>query len=233
MESRSPRPGERGRSVLNALFGTWQSEMSVSDPLSLVATVTWLVAAIALALLYRKRAKWPKVVLAIVFCVIGSASASSSFLRWRMGLERESARHLTGVAELRFDDHLEFLQSRLARELDQDNAEERKSAAAMDWPGTFEAKHRVIHLELDNVMQNAFIQRYYSVWAADATVHQQQLERLATSTVNLTEQRPRRVTFDTYVDHVQAVREFLARLETEISLGTEQNAEPELPIMGF
>ena len=214
--------------------------MRVSDPLSLIATVTWLVAAIALALLYRKQAKWPKAVLAIIFCVIGAASACSSFLHWRMGLERESARHLAGVAQLRFHEHLWFLQSYLGSELDQDTAEDGKSPASMDWPKTFAAKHRDIQLELDNVMQNAFIQRYYSVWAADATVHQQQLERLATSlerlatsTVTLTEQRPMRMTFDTYVDHVEEVREFLGRLETEISLGTEQNAEPELPMTGF
>ena len=213
--------------MLNDLFGAWQSEMRVSDPLSLIATVTWLAAAIGLALLYRKQAKWAKVVLAIVFCVVGAASACSSFLHWRMGLERESARHLAGVAQLRFNEHLEFLQSYLGSELDQDSGDDDgKSAAPMDWPKTFEAKHQDIQLELDNVMQNAFIQRYYAVWAADATVHQQQLERLAKSTVTLTEQRPRRVTFDTYVDHVEAVREFLVRLETEISLGTEQNSEP-------
>jgi hypothetical protein len=191
----------------------------VSNLLLLLTALTWIFAAMGLAWLYRQQATWLKFVLALLFFGIGGASSIASFLHWQMELERESARHLVGVAQLRFKDQLVFLHNYLEIELDQDDPGDQKAADSLDWSGTFQMKHREIQLDLGNIIQNAFLQRFHSVGVADAAVYQQQLNDMATSMQKLTELEPKRVTFDSYVDRVIAARKSLIKLEARIGAG--------------
>jgi hypothetical protein len=191
----------------------------VSNLLLILTTLAWIFAAMALAWLYRKQATWRKVVLALIFLGIGAYSATSSFWRWQMGVEREAARHLVGVTILDFDERLGFLRKNLIATLEQDNTVGSDPATTIDWSSTFAFQHRDLQLQLDTVRQNAFIQRYYSVWLDRASMHQQHLDFIATALAKLTEKRPKRASFDAYIQQVEDVKKFLGRLEDRLTSG--------------
>ncbi|MEJ7592735.1 MAG: hypothetical protein WKF77_14395 [Planctomycetaceae bacterium] len=199
----------------------------------LVVTVSWFVAAIALAVLYRKQLTWLKFLLALIFCGLGAASAYYCFLHWLFGLERESAAHLVGVTHIRLSDDVEFLQSYLGSAMEIADGDQRQGSSAIDWTGTFELKHHDIVSALDDVIQNDCIQRYYSVWGSEVALHKDHLDMLGKKIVALTELRARSTTFVAYVNHLEDTGQFLDRLSIEIRSGTEQNAEPELSTTGF
>ncbi len=177
--------------------------MEINDTVLLVVTVSWLAAAIAIVVLHRKQMTRLKCCLALIVCGLGAASAHYCFLHWAFELERHSAAHLVGVTHLRLNDDAEFLQSHLGSALERADGDQGQGAIAMDWAGTFALKHHDVMSRLDAVIHNACIQRYYSVWAADAAFHEDQLDMLATKINALTEPRPRRTTFRTYVDNLE------------------------------
>jgi len=191
----------------------------MSNHLLLITTLSWVVAAFALAWLYRKQVTWPKVVLALIFLGVGAYSATTSFWRWQMGVEREAARHLVGVTILDFDGRLGFLRKNLSATLEQDNTVGSDPATTIDWSSTFAFQHRDLQLQLDTVRQNAFIQRYYSVWLDRVSMHQQHLDLTATALAKLTDKRPKHATFDAYIQQVEEVKKFLGRLKDRLASG--------------
>ena len=201
-------------SQLNGTRATLK-EMQLIQLILLVATISWLAAAIGLVALYRRQLTCLKFVFAVIFCTFGSASASYYVLSRAFEIERHSASHLVSVTHLRLSDDVAFLDSELGPTLEL-AASDQGQNLAFNWTGTFETKHQDILRALDDVIQNDCIQRYYSVWAADVAFEKTQLDMLASKVIALTEPGARRITFDTYADKTESTRQLLDSLATEM-----------------
>ena len=138
-----------------------------------------------------------------------------------LDIERLSAAHLAGVTQLRLEDDAAIINSVFLPYLEEGGKSRTGNAVGLDlddldWEASFRWKSRDILVTLDAVTENAYIRRYYSVWAADVDFYGYQLNIYARQVLKVSDARVRRQNVESYLECLRNASHFLGKFASEM-----------------
>lgn len=188
--------------------------------LTVVATA-WFVAMVVIFVVRGKQTTRKACFFLFVCTTLASAITQYLVSSALLDIERLSAAHLAGVSQLRLEDDAAMVNFVFLPYLEE-GAKSRAAKAVgldlddLDWEASFRLKTRDILVTLDAVTENAYIRRYYSVWAADVDFYGYQLNIHARQVLKVSDARVRRQNVESYLECLRNASRFLGKFASEM-----------------